>query len=185
MSVALVGCAVAIVVFAAMEPWARFLHGRVWHHALWRVHVSHHAPRRGRFERNDLLSGLHAPIAAALVILGCQLHGLAAAVLLGAGIGMTAFGLAYVLVHDGLVHKRLRVGFLARSSYLRKVRRAHLVHHARGGPPFGLFAGARELERHLRRAPPAPPAGSSASHPRGPDPGARPRTHEDASGPYG
>jgi len=147
-----VGVGVALVTAAAMEPWAMFLHGRVWHHRLWSVHRSHHSQRRGRFERNDALSALHAPIAAALVMVGCNLHGLAAAVTIGAGAGMTAFGLAYVVVHDGLVHGRLPVAFLARVPWLRRVRNAHRVHHAKGLAPYGLFLGPQELERARAKA---------------------------------
>lgn len=146
-----IGAVVAVVVGASMEPWARFLHGRVWHHGLWAIHRSHHTRRVGRFEANDLLSALHAPIAAGLVMIGCNMHGLAAAIAIGTGAGMTAFGLAYVVVHDGLVHGRLPVAFLARSRWLRRMRNAHAVHHARGGAPFGLFLGPRELTRTSRR----------------------------------
>lgn len=148
-TLALVGCGVviALVVAAAMEPWARFLHGRVWHHSLWRVHRSHHTRREGRFEANDALSATHAPVAATLIMLGCNLHGWAAAVAIGTGAGMTVFGIAYVIVHDGLVHGRLPVAFLARVPWLRRVRDAHAVHHARGAAPFGLFLGPRELTR--------------------------------------
>ena len=49
----LLGFAVTLPVAAAMEPWARVLHGQVWHRALWRVHRSHHSQRNGRFEAND------------------------------------------------------------------------------------------------------------------------------------
>lgn len=162
--------AVALAVAAAMEPWARLLHGRVWHHRLWSVHRSHHTRRRGRFEKNDALSALHAPIAAALVMLGCNMHGVAAAALVGAGAGMTAFGLAYVVVHDGLVHGRLPVAFLARVPYLRRVRDAHAVHHARGRAPYGLFLGPRELarERALRSSPRATPHASTCLTSRAP-----------------
>ena len=144
------GVGVALVVAAAMEPWARMLHGRVWHRRLYWVHRSHHSRRVGRFERNDALSVLHAPIAAALVMIGCNLHGAAAAVAIGIGAGMTAFGLAYVVVHDGLVHGRLPVSFLLRVRFLRRIRDAHAVHHARGAAPFGLFLGPRELTRSPR-----------------------------------
>lgn len=163
-----IGAVVAIVVGASMEPWARLLHGRVWHHRLWSVHRSHHTRRVGRFEANDWLSALHAPIAAALVMIGCNMHGIAAAVAIGAGAGMTAFGLAYVLVHDGLVHGRLPVAFLARSRWLRQMRKAHAVHHARGGAPFGLFLGPRELTRASRKQDGHP----SAPHRPVPAPGA-------------
>ena len=153
------GAIVALIVAAAMEPWARFLHGRVWHHSLWRIHRSHHGrgPRVwGRFELNDALSAAHAPLAAGLVMLGCNLHGLAAAIAIGTGAGMTAFGLAYLVVHDGFVHGRLPVRFLARLPWLQRVRVAHAVHHARGAAPYGFFLGPRELTR-APRAPGARP----------------------------
>jgi len=167
----LLGAAVALVVAAAMEPWARLLHGRVWHASLWGIHRSHHGRRRGRFERNDVLSAAHAPIAAALVMIGCNLHGAAAPACIGVGVGMTIFGLAYVLVHDGFVHGRLPVRFLARVAWLRRVRDAHAAHHARGAAPYGFFLGTRELKQ-TPRAPAGPPSaqrpsGRAPASPRG------------------
>jgi beta-carotene 3-hydroxylase len=154
------GTLVAVVVACAMEPWARILHGKLWHRSLWSIHRSHHTRRRGRFERNDILSATHAPFAAALVMIGCNMHGPLAALAIGTGVGMTVFGIAYVVVHDGLVHGRLPVAFLARIPFLRGVRDAHAVHHARGEAPYGFFLGQRELTRTPRaRAarPSAPP----------------------------
>jgi len=37
------------------------------------------------------------------------------------------FGMAYMFVHDGLVHKRFPVGPIANVPYLRKVAAAHQV----------------------------------------------------------
>lgn len=152
-----------------MEPWAALLHGRVWHGALWRLHRSHHGHRTGRFEANDVLSGSHAPGAVALILYGCVGEpGIPREVAFGAGLGMSAFGLAYVVVHDGFAHGRLPVSFLGRIPWLRRVREAHLVHH-RGGErgPYGLFLGPRVLERSV---PPASPAAqrAAASGPRPP-----------------
>lgn len=146
-----------LAAFAAMEVWAAFLHGRVWHHALWRIHRSHHAKRRGVFEHNDALSSLHAPIATGLILYGCAAApGVLRDVAFGFGLGMTCFGVAYVVVHDGLVHRRLPVSGLARFSYLARVRDAHRVHHSTGGAPFGLFLGPLVVERRPELA--APPA---------------------------
>lgn len=175
----MVGAVVAVLVAAAMETWARVLHGRVWHASLWSVHRSHHSRRRGRFERNDALSAAHAPLAAALVMIGCNLHGHAAAVCIGTGVGMTMFGLAYVIVHDGFVHGRLPVRFLARVPWIRRLRDAHAVHHARGAAPYGFFLGPRELTRTLRvraaRPSARPPSDRAPASPRGTRPGvARP-----------
>ena len=55
-----------------MDVWAALLHGLVWHGPLMPLHKSHHEPRLGRFEKNDALSFLHAPIAIALVLYGCR-----------------------------------------------------------------------------------------------------------------
>lgn len=159
---ALVSVAVALAMLPIMELWSRVLHGRVWHGVLLSLHGSHHRPRRGRFEANDLLSVTHAPLAAALVVVGCMMHGWVGAILRGIGAGMTLFGLAYVVVHDGLVHERIPVSWLARSRFLRRVRGAHRVHHRTGGPPYGLFAGPAELARDKRRHATAPAARRAA-----------------------
>ncbi len=172
--------AIAAVIAAAMEPWARILHGGVWHSALWSIHRSHHEPRHGRFERNDALSAIHAPVAMVLIIVGARLpRALPSALCLGVGAGMTAFGLAYVLVHDGLVHGRLPVARLLRGRWLREVRRAHVVHHTLGGVPYGLFRGPAELS-HARARDPRPPrpagaGGSPGAPPSEPSPADRAR----------
>ncbi|MGK3967008.1 sterol desaturase family protein [Sorangium sp. So ce118] len=148
----------ALAAFAAMEGWAALLHGKVWHHALWSIHRSHHARRRGRFERNDALSFLHAPVAVVLILYGCMgAPGFLREAAFGFGLGMTAFGFAYVLVHDGLVHRRLPVSGLARVPYLARVRDAHRVHHSTGGAPYGLFLGPLVLARRAAAAPAAAP----------------------------
>ena len=41
------------------------------------------------------------------------------------GLGITVFGMAYMFVHDGLVHKRFPVGPIANVPYFRKVAAAH------------------------------------------------------------
>ena len=154
----------AIVVAVAMELWAALLHGRVWHTILWRIHRSHHRVRRGRFEANDALSMLHAPIAIAAILYGCRAEpGALREIVFGVGIGMSAFGVAYLVVHDGLVHGRLPVAALGRLRYFARVRDAHLVHHAHAGGPYGLFLGPWEPRRATHAAPRAPRAFPSGS----------------------
>lgn len=43
------------------------------------------------------------------------------------GLGITVFGMAYMFVHDGLVHKRFPVGPVANVPYFRRVAAAHQV----------------------------------------------------------
>lgn len=45
------------------------------------------------------------------------------------GLGITTFGMAYMFVHDGLVHRRFPVGPIADVPYLRKVAAAHQVNY--------------------------------------------------------
>jgi beta-carotene 3-hydroxylase len=44
------------------------------------------------------------------------------------GLGITMFGMAYMFVHDGLVHRRFPVGPIADVPYLQKVAAAHQVY---------------------------------------------------------
>ena len=150
---ALLWVPIAAVTAVLMDLWAALLHGRIWHAWLWSVHRSHHEPGKGRLEANDALSLLHAPLAIALLLWGCASRPtILREVSFGIGLGMSLFGLAYLVVHDGLVHGRLPVSGLLRIAYLRSVVRAHRAHHMRrpSGPPYGLFFGPRELARAQR-----------------------------------
>jgi beta-carotene 3-hydroxylase len=148
----LVWLLVGLPVAAMMEPWSAFVHGRVWHGPLWGWHRSHHEPRVGRFEKNDVFAVLHAPPAIAMILYGCLgAPGLLREVLFAVGLGMTAFGLSYSVVHDGLIHGRLPVAFLGRSRFFRRIVAAHEVHHVRGEEPYGLFLGPAELRRRAAK----------------------------------
>ncbi len=151
--------------FVAMELWAALLHGRLWHSWLWPVHRTHHRGRGdidqragapGRFEANDAMALLHAPIAAGLIVYGCEAGpGPAAWLCHGIGVGMSSFGAAYLFFHDGIAHRRFLPAALLRRcdgfKLCRAIRRSHAVHHRTGQAPFGLFLGPLELARWRRR----------------------------------
>jgi beta-carotene 3-hydroxylase len=149
----LIWAAVGLPLSVAMEPWAAFLHGKVWHRWGYVLHESHHVPRTGTFEANDLFALTHAIPAIAMILYGCVgAPGLAREIAFGLGLGLSAFGLAYALVHDGLIHERLPLQFLLRSAFIRRVVAAHKVHHQRGEAPYGLFWGPIELREAARRS---------------------------------
>ena len=52
-------------------------------------------------------------------------------ILIRQGLGITVFGMAYMFVHDGLVHRRFPVGPIAAVPYLRRVAAAHHVSNSR------------------------------------------------------
>ncbi|KAL1153953.1 hypothetical protein V6Z11_A09G209900 [Gossypium hirsutum] len=131
-----------------MEFWARWAHRALWHASLWHMHESHHRPREGPFELNDVFAITNAVPAIALLSYGFFNKGLVPGLCFGAGLGITMFGMAYMFVHDGLVHKRFPVGPIANVPYFRKVAAAHQLHHSEkfNGVPYGLFLGPKEVE---------------------------------------
>lgn len=140
--------ALSVGAAVGMEFWARWAHKALWHASLWHMHESHHKPREGPFELNDVFAIINAVPAIALLNYGFFHKGLIPGLCFGAGLGITVFGMAYMFVHDGLVHKRFPVGPVANVPYLRKVAAAHSLHHSEkfNGVPYGLFLGPKELE---------------------------------------
>lgn len=140
--------ALSVGAAVGMEFWARWAHEALWHASLWHMHESHHKPREGPFELNDIFAIINAVPAIALLNFGFFHKGLIPGLCFGAGLGITVFGMAYMFVHDGLVHKRFPVGPIANVPYFRRVAAAHQLHHSDKfeGVPYGLFLGPKELE---------------------------------------
>ncbi|KAE8077755.1 hypothetical protein FH972_016286 [Carpinus fangiana] len=140
--------ALSVGAAVGMEFWARWAHKALWHASLWHMHESHHRPRDGPFELNDVFAVTNAVPAIALLAFGFFHKGLFPGLCFGAGLGITVFGMAYMFVHDGLVHKRFPVGPIANVPYFRKVAAAHQLHHMDkfDGVPYGLFLGPKEVE---------------------------------------
>ena len=124
------------------------LHGKAWHRFLWVTHKSHHTPKVGWFEFNDIFAAFHACLAIILIISGCELAtGTLQVTMVATGWGMTLFGFSYFTVHDGFIHGRLPVSWLERIPYMRKVRAFHQLHHTvEHGAPYGLFLGPWEYK---------------------------------------
>lgn len=141
--------ALSVGAAVGMEFWARWAHKALWHASLWHMHESHHRPREGPFELNDVFAIINAVPAIALLSYGLFHKGLVPGLCFGAGLGITVFGMAYMFVHDGLVHKRFPVGPIADVPYFRRVAAAHQLHHSDKfhGVPYGLFLGPKELEQ--------------------------------------
>ncbi|RWV94943.1 hypothetical protein GW17_00042479 [Ensete ventricosum] len=131
-----------------MEFWARWAHRALWHASLWHMHESHHRPRDGPFELNDVFAIINAVPAISLMAYGFLNRGLLPGLCFGAGLGITLFGMAYMFVHDGLVHRRFPVGPIANVPYFRRVAAAHQIHHMDkfDGVPYGLFLGPKVRE---------------------------------------
>jgi len=160
MPVFLSNALIVLATVAGMEGFAWAAHKYVMHGWGWGWHRSHHAPRTGWFERNDLYALVFAGVAIALIALGTAGH----APLQWIGAGMTLYGLLYFIAHDGLVHRRWPLRWMPRSGYLKRLYQAHRLHHAAPGPEgcvsFGFLwapSPARlKQELQARRAPHRP-----------------------------
>ena len=123
------GLALLLATIAFMEAFAYVMHRWVMHGRIgWLLHASHHRPRRGRFELNDLYGVIFAIPSIVLIYGGVQTGWGAWATWVGAGIA--AYGAIYFGFHDVIVHQRLAHRIVPRSAYFKRIVQAHRLHHA-------------------------------------------------------
>jgi len=118
--------AIVTATLVATEAAAALVHRYVMHGRGWGWHRSHHEPRTGWFEKNDLyalgFAGLSLLCFSALAAWWPPLWWV--------GFGLVLYGLLYTLLHDGLVHGRLPMRRVPRNAYLKRLVQAHRLHHA-------------------------------------------------------
>jgi beta-carotene 3-hydroxylase len=147
-----------------MEGVAYAAHRWVMHGPGWFLHASHHRPRTGNWEANDLYAVIFAIPSITLIFGGVNLGWGAWTIWVGAGIA--AYGAIYFGFHDVIVHKRLNHRYVPRSAYMKRIVQAHRLHHAvetKAGtvsfgflwapPPEALKAELKRRERAGVRAP--------------------------------
>ncbi|MEP7128352.1 MAG: sterol desaturase family protein [Chitinophagales bacterium] len=131
-----------LVSFAAMEAVAWLTHKYIMHGVLWHFHKDHHQKESDSFlEKNDLFFVFFAVPGMLLIYNGVTVGG--APPSLWMGLGITAYGLAYFLVHDVFIHRRITMHFSAVNTYFAAIRKAHKVHHKHlnkeDGECFGML----------------------------------------------
>ena len=155
----LTGLLLLFATVAVMEGVAYAAHRWVMHGPGWFLHASHHRPRTGMWEANDLYAVIFAIPSIALLYLGVQLGWGAAYVWVGAGIA--AYGAIYFGFHDVIVHGRVPHRYVPRSTYMKRIVQAHRLHHAveekHGTVSFGFLGAPRAdvLKARLKRLRPA------------------------------
>lgn len=123
-----------VVAFVAMEGVSYLSHRFVMHGFGFGWHRSHHQQRNRCFERNDLYPLFFSTLAVACSVLaaagvpGCT----------GIAVGVTAYGVAYAVVHEAYIHRRVPLP-LPRTRYFEWTRDAHRLHHLYGGEPYGML----------------------------------------------
>ncbi|HEX2977127.1 MAG TPA: hypothetical protein VHO68_14425 [Bacteroidales bacterium] len=119
-----------ILSFFFMEFIAWSSHKYLMHGFLWPVHRDHHIPRLPKtsfFEKNDLFIVIYATPAMIMIIAGFATGN---SDLLFIGSGFTLYGIIYFLLHDVLIHKRLKNNIIITKGYLGALIRAHKAHHS-------------------------------------------------------
>ena len=153
----LTGMFLFLATVAAMEGVAYAAHRWVMHGPGWFLHASHHRPRTGTWEANDLYAAIFAIPSIALLYAGVQLGLWPGFTWIGAGIA--AYGAIYFGFHDVIVHRRIPNRYVPRSGYMKRIIQAHRLHHAvetrRGTVSFGFLWAppAWKLKARLKAEP--------------------------------
>jgi beta-carotene 3-hydroxylase len=120
-------------------------HRWIMHGPGWLLHKSHHSPRTGRFEANDLYAVIFALPSITLIFGGVNLGWGSEAIWIGAGIA--AYGAIYFGFHDVIVHRRVGHRYLPKSAYMKRIIQAHRLHHVtetrEGSLSFGFLWAPR------------------------------------------
>lgn len=128
--------------FFVMEAVTYVVHRFVMHGALEQWHMSHHRNAANTFadkapEPNDVF-----PLAFSVVVIvafwtGFNVVGFGW--LLPLFVGVTLYGVVYTVVHDGIIHGRIRWMKRIDTSWSTRLATAHRSHHRCNGEPYGML----------------------------------------------
>jgi beta-carotene 3-hydroxylase len=129
-----------LVAYVGMEFVAWSVHKYVMHGFLWSLHKTHHQKGRDFFEKNDWYFIFFAVLGSGFMLWGVlDVYSLAFYI----GSGITLYGFTYLIVHDIIIHQRIRWLSKLDHPYTNALRRAHRAHHANigkeGGVSFGML----------------------------------------------
>ncbi len=128
---------IAVAAFVVMEPITAAVHRWIMHGIGERLHRSHHRTGTTGWEANDWYPVMFAAIVVGALWLGFNRNGFEG--LVPVGIGVTAYGAAYAMVHDVYIHGRLHVFRGRRIALLDRLADAHRIHHLYNGAPYGML----------------------------------------------
>ncbi len=130
---------VFLATYLLMECVTWCTHKYVMHGFLWYLHEDHHQPKYSHiFERNDLFFVIFAIPSILLFYFGAD-AGFDYRFFIG--LGIFAYGLSYFIVHDIIIHQRLKLFKNTQNKYLIALRKGHKVHHKHLGKEQGECFG--------------------------------------------
>jgi len=130
-----------ILSFFGMEAMAWFLHKYVMHGFLWKLHYDHHViPKDRRWQYNDFFALVFFAPSFFSILFGSLKSNYS---LLGFGYGIMAYGIAYFLVHEVIIHRRWKFFKHPDWKYFQWLVKAHRDHHSKkdrkGCNNFGML----------------------------------------------
>ena len=134
----LISLSLIAITFFFMEFVAWFTHKYIMHGFLWVLHKDHHQKEPGFFEKNDAFFVIFAIPSIILFALGVEYSSY---ILFSIGLGILVYGIAYFLVHEVFIHKRLKWFKKTNYRYLNVLRKAHYSHHKHLGKEDGESFG--------------------------------------------
>src|SRR5450755_4116266 len=107
---------ILLLTFTGMEAITWLTHKYIMHGFLWYLHEDHHQPKLGFFEKNDAFFIIFAIPSFLCILIGTtgKIYWLQAI-----GFGIMAYGFAYFLVHDVIIHQRFKWFSRSGNSYVR------------------------------------------------------------------
>ena len=105
--------------FIVMEGVTWCTHKFVMHGFLWYLHKDHHKVQPGIFEKNDAFSIIFAVPSILLIYFGTYNDVWWQQAI---GFGIMAYGFAYFMVHDVIIHQRFKWFTKSKSTYVRAIR---------------------------------------------------------------
>ena len=142
---------IMLVTFFTMEGITWLTHKYVMHGFLWYLHEDHHKKGPGLFEKNDAFFLIFSIPSILCILFGTfdNKFWLAA---IGTGIAM--YGFAYFLVHDVIIHHRIKLFTRSNNAYVRSIRWAHKMHHKHlekyDGESFGMLIVAKKYRNKIK-----------------------------------
>ena len=140
-----------LITFCIMEGITWLTHKYAMHGWLWFLHEDHHQPRPGFFEKNDAFFLIFA-----IPTFFCLLFATIYRVywLMSVGFGVMAYGFAYFMVHDVIIHQRFKWFTRSRNKYVKALRWAHKMHHKHldkeEGESFGMLWVGRKYWQKIK-----------------------------------
>jgi beta-carotene 3-hydroxylase len=134
-----------IASFLSMEIASWTIHKYILHGVLWNIHKTHHQKNKGFFELNDLVSLFFTSISLWLIFAGVKNFDWR----FWMGSGIATYGTLYFVLHDVLIHRRLKIFEQSGIPYLRAITKAHRLHHKylnkKPSESFGLLWVGRKF----------------------------------------